>query len=75
MEAMLHKKPIVAFGRAEYNKFVIDGDIKDLPSTYLYAKAHNEEALYRGYEAFFNWFTNRVAFDCNNINAFRLKRD
>ena len=73
MEAMLHRKPVVAFGRAEYNKFVIEGNIKDLPSTYLYAKSHNEKELYRGYEEFFNWFTNRVVFNCEKINPFRLR--
>ena len=73
MEAMLHRKPVVAFGQAEYTNFVIEGNLKMLPTTWNVTKSYNKEELYRGYEAFFNWFTNRIAFDCNEINPFRLK--
>lgn len=74
MEAMLHEKPVVSFGKSEYQHFVIKGDIKDLSATWADAlhESTNKDALLENYKKFFNWYVGTICYNCNDINYFRL---
>ena len=72
MEAMLHSKPIVSFGRSEYQSFVIEGHIDNLDEIWKEVELKSQEVLNTEYKIFFDWYVNRVSYHCDNINYFRL---
>jgi len=70
MEAMLHNKPIVSFGRSEYQKFVIPGDICDLDSAWNEAQQSLSYIREYDYKMFFDWYVNKIAYNCNKLDDF-----
>lgn len=70
MEAMTHGKPVVRFGDAEYNDAVIKGNINDLDETYRLVTEINQEEMLNTYRKFFNWFVNKVCYNCDDITTF-----
>lgn len=70
MEAMTHGKPVVRFGDAEYNDAVIKGNLQDLDETYRLVTEINQEEMLNTYRKFFNWFTNEVCYNCDDIMTF-----
>ena len=72
MEAMLHVKPIVSFGRSEYQNYVHNGTIDDLDSAWRHVQKTTVEGLESDYRLFFDWYVNRIAYHCDKITCFRL---
>lgn len=62
LEAMLLGKPVVAFGRAIYEKVVSLATSDDLLTAYRQAVAEKEEARTERYDRFLSWFLYHVSF-------------
>ena len=72
IESMLHEKPVVSFGKSEYQNFVQKGNIKDLIQTWDDVLDTDHDVLKENYRKFFNWYIHTICYDCNEINYFRL---
>lgn len=64
-EAMLFQKPVVCFGRCEYEAAVIKGDINNLSATW---KSLNDEEInfiprVQMYMRWYDWYINRITID------------
>ena len=70
MEAMLHNKPVVSFGRSEYQEFVIQGDICDLDAAWEEAQQSISYIREYDYKIFFDWYVNKIAYNCDKIEDF-----
>lgn len=55
-EAMLHDKPVVAFGRSEYQGAVIRGDIKSLDETWKNVCNQDPEKRATTYRRWYDWY-------------------
>jgi hypothetical protein len=62
-ESMLYDRPVVVFGRCDYERAAIKGDINDLESTWESVRNDDLEARLYTYRKWFNWFVNDIAFD------------
>ena len=74
MEAMLHVKPIVSFGRSEYQNYVHNGTIDDLESAYQHVQKTNVEDLEIDYRLFFDWYVNKIAYHCDKFDFIDISR-
>jgi hypothetical protein len=63
LEAMLHEKPIVRFGDAEYNNTVFKGDLNNLSLAWAHCNRINNKYLKDSYEKFYNWYVNKICYD------------
>jgi len=62
-EAILHGKPIVMFGRAEYDRVAIRASLEDLEGAYARMKSWNKKMKLDDYRRFYHWFTRDFAID------------
>jgi hypothetical protein len=62
-EALLHAKPIVMFGRAEYDCVAIRAKLDDIDTAWDECQASDSAQLLKKYSQFFNWFTTEYAVD------------
>jgi hypothetical protein len=62
-EAMLHEKPVVCFGRCDYEAAVIQGDIFDPEGTWKQVLGDDFEERTRVYRQWYKWFVNSVTYD------------
>jgi len=62
-ESMLHDRPVVIFGRCDYEAAVIQGDIFDLDATWKEVLEDDFTARKRLYRRWFSWFVNSIAYD------------
>jgi len=62
-EAILHAKPIVMFGRAEYDRVAIRASLEDLDGAYTRVRSWNKEKKLDEYRRFYHWFTRDFAID------------
>ena len=62
-EAMLHDRPVVVFGRCDYEGAVIRGDLNDLAGTWERVKADDFEERKATYRRWFGWFVESVTYD------------
>jgi hypothetical protein len=62
-EAMLHDRPVVVFGRCDYEGAVIRGDLNDLAGTWERVKTDDFEARKATYRRWFDWFVESVTYD------------
>jgi hypothetical protein len=62
-EAMLHDRPVVIFGRCDYEAAVIQGDLSDLAGTWERVKADDFDARRRLYRRWYSWFVNSITYD------------
>jgi hypothetical protein len=72
MEAMLHSKPIVSFGRSEYQSFVYNSNLNDLESAWKYVQNTTTKGLTNDYRFFFSWYVNKISHHCDKIDYLRL---
>jgi hypothetical protein len=72
MEAMLHTKPIVSFGRSEYQAFVYNANLNDLDSAWKYVQNTTTKGLTNDYRFFFDWYVNKISHHCDKIDYLRL---
>lgn len=68
-EAMLHGKPIVMFGRAEYDCVAIRAHPHDIDAAWAACQASSPAQLLDAYRRFFDWFTTRYAVDLSQPQA------
>lgn len=64
-EAMLHDKPVVAFGRCEYEGAVIKGDAENLEETWKFVKNQDPEDRAEMYRRWYDWYS-RNTIDVRN---------
>jgi hypothetical protein len=62
-EAMLLDRPVVCFGKCEYQSAVINGDIKNLSKTYNHMINLNKEYMYRLYRKWYHWYLSSITLD------------
>lgn len=62
-EALLHAKPIVIFGRAEYDCVAIRGNMDDIDAAWDLCRVSDPKRLAQDYGQFFDWFTTEFAVD------------
>ncbi len=68
-EAMLHLKPVVAFGRTLYDAVVIRGDVIDIGSAWRACQAWQPSVEGRRYREFFEWYCNEYSVDLSRPEA------
>jgi hypothetical protein len=62
-EAMLHDRPVVVFGRCDYEGAVIKGDLTDLAGTWERVKTDDFEERKATYRRWFGWFVKSITYD------------
>lgn len=62
-EAMLLDKPVVCFGRCEYQSAVINGDIDNLSKTYHHMINLNREYIIKNYRKWYHWYLTSITVD------------
>ena len=62
-ESMLHGKPVVTFGRCDYEAVTIHGDINNLSETWEQVANDDNEERVRLYSKWYNWFINEATFN------------
>lgn len=62
-EAILHGKPVVMFGRAEYDRVAIRTTVNDLDEAYRRVQSWGHTTALRDYKQFYHWFTRDMAID------------
>lgn len=68
-EALLHAKPIVMFGRAEYDCVAIRAKLDDIDAAWDACRASDPDRLAQDYGQFFDWFTTEYAVDMSREDA------
>lgn len=64
-EAMLHDKPVVAFGRCEYEGAVVKGSIQKLEETWAEVQSQNPEDRAAMYRRWYDWYNQNTV----NVHA------
>jgi len=62
-ESMLHEKPVVAFGRCDYEKAVIKGDVENLADTWQTVLDDDQEKRIQLYSRWYDWFITDITYD------------
>jgi hypothetical protein len=62
-EALLHLKPVVTFGRAEYDCVTFHANPGNLDAAWSYCHTHDPLSLENKYRRFVNWFLDDYAID------------
>lgn len=62
-EALLHGKPIVMFGKAEYDCVAIKADIQNIDAAWSACQSVDSKTLTEQYRVFFDWFVSDYAID------------
>lgn len=65
-EALFHNKPIVTFGRAEYDCCTFKATMNNLDFAWVYCILSSRNDLRKGYAKFFNWFSTEYAYDLSD---------
>lgn len=68
-EAILHGKPIVTFGKVEYDCVSYRGDLRNLDAAWGYVNSVRKRDLLRRYRRFFDWFVDEYAIDLSRPAA------
>ena len=68
-EALLHKKPVVTFGQAEYDCVTIKGDINSLDTAWN--NVHYEPIYHENVVKFFDSFIKNYCVDSTDINSYK----
>ena len=68
-EAILHGKPVMMFGRSEYDCLAIVTALNDLDTAYKRIKAWDTSSQLRTYRKFYHWFTRDMAIDLQDESA------
>jgi len=62
-ESMLHGKPVVTFGRCDYEAVTIHGDINNLSETWEQVANDDNEERVQLYSKWYDWFLTDVTFN------------
>ncbi|MEX0830740.1 MAG: hypothetical protein WD032_10910 [Nitrospirales bacterium] len=62
-EALLQLKPVVLFGRAEYDCVCFRASLESIPEAWKYCHEATPKNLLPRYQVFFDWFLSNYAFD------------
>lgn len=62
-EGILHGKPVVMFGRSEYDQLAIRASVEDLDGAYNKVKNWHASDAIESYQHFYHWFTRHKAID------------
>lgn len=76
-EALLHKKPVVTFGKTEYDVITYKSDMKDLDRAYEYIKAFKFKVSKSLYYKFFEWYCTDYCIDLSkplNFQKMQLEK-
>lgn len=73
-EAMFHDKPIVTFGRVEYDAVTIAGNIRDLDATWRAVQGQDHESMQVEYRRFVDWYCRQFAVDLSLSDEERKER-
>ncbi len=68
-EALLHKKPVVTFGQAEYDCVTIKGDINSLDTAWN--NVYYEPIYHENVVKFFDSFIKNYCVDSTDINSYK----
>lgn len=63
VEAMLHTKPIVLFGKADYDCVTYPGDLQRLDEAWRYCNLARTATLRDAYDRFYDWHFRRYGYD------------
>ena len=73
LEAILHGKPVVTFGRADYDAVTVKGDLGALSHIWRIVNSDQLAAIRAAaYRRFADWYVNAHAFDAAKPDAARL---
>jgi hypothetical protein len=65
-EALLHSKPIVTFGRVEYDCVTFKADVNSLDKAWFYCLYSDPISLIRSYSTFIQWFLAEYSYDLSD---------
>lgn len=68
-EALLHAKPIVMFGRAEYDCVAIRAQPNNIDAAWDVCRKSQPKQLVKAYSQFFDWFTTEYAVDMSRVGV------
>ena len=74
VEAMLHGRPVICFGRCEYDTTVARGDIKDMERTFMNGFNLDREQMLFRYELFFDWFIHKYTIDAWDLGTYNNEK-
>ena len=73
LEAILHGKPVVTFGRADYDAVTVKGETGELSHLWRIVNSDQLAGIRaEAYRRFADWYVNRHAFDAAKLDAARL---
>lgn len=65
-ESLFHEKPVVTFGRAEYDCVTFRANLDNISDAWSYCIGENQDQLGSKYKEFIDWFLNEYAIDMSN---------
>jgi len=68
-EAILHGKPIIMFGRSEYDTLAIKTSPQELDDAYGHLQTWDAASQLKKYYQFYHWFTRDMALDLSDETA------
>jgi len=71
-EALLHNKPVVTFGRVEYDVVTLKATTNNLAEVWNKLRGVNHKAQLKEYCRFFNWYCSEFAVDLRQENSHQL---
>jgi len=74
-EALLQLKPVVMFGRAEYDCVCFRASLESIPEAWEYCKEASPKNLLPRYQAFFDWFLSSYAIDLSQPKLAKSRLD
>ena len=60
---MLHEKPVVTFGRCDYEAATINGNIDKLEETWNLVEQDDHDKRIQLYTNWYDWFVNKATFN------------
>jgi len=74
-ESLLHIKPVVTFGKVEYDCVTHNAKLSDLDNAWKYCLDKYKLNLENRYREFFNWFVNKYVIDLSQkeLSSLRIK--
>jgi hypothetical protein len=74
-EALLHIKPVVTFGRTEYDCVTFNANLNNLDDAYEYCCTIHAHKLETRYRRFIDWFLGNYAIDMSNPERAKIRLD
>jgi hypothetical protein len=68
-EALLHGKPMVSFGHAEYDAVTVHGDLEDLDGAWAAVQTSDPDARLTEYKRFVDWYCRLHCVDLSDPGA------